>query len=106
MIMKWSLWLDDQLDDPETPNRHPPEGFLGAKSTEEAKTLVEKLGLFTQASFDHDLGGDDTAMVFLRWYVYEYGALVAPESYTVHSQNPIGKSNIISFMESWRKSLE
>lgn len=102
--MSFFLWIDDQHDCPDTPSRHPPEGYIGAASTEEAKALVMEHGLITACSLDHDLGQDDTVMKFLKWYVYDYGALVVP-SYTVHSQNPIGRANIISFMESWKKSM-
>ena len=51
---------------------------------------------------DHDLGGEDTAMVFLHWLANEY--YDAEIEYRVHSQNPNGAQNIVSFMESWKKS--
>lgn len=103
--MTWKLWLDDQILDPETPARHTPEGFLGAKSTEEARAIALLRGPPSFMDLDHDLGGDDTAMAFLRWLTYEYPEGPVPQ-YRVHSQNPIGIQNIISYMESWRRSLE
>jgi hypothetical protein len=39
--MYWKLWVDYQSDDPNTPWRHTPEGYIGAKSCDEAITLVE-----------------------------------------------------------------
>ena len=39
--MTWKLWLDDQLDDPETPVRHIPEGWTGAKTSSDFKKLIE-----------------------------------------------------------------
>jgi hypothetical protein len=44
-------------------------------------------------------------MVFLRRLAAEHwdGISPPPES-TVHSANPVGKMNIISFMDSWRRS--
>jgi hypothetical protein len=62
----------------------------------------------TFCSFDHDLGGDDTTMKFLRWYAYQYQTdknTTIPE-YVVHSANPVGAKNIVAVMESWKRSLE
>ncbi len=100
----WKLWLDDQIYDPDAPLRHTPEGFIGARSSEEAKALVLKNGVPSFMSLDHDLGETDNVMVFLKWLVYEYGC-DTPPAYHVHSANPVGKANIISYMESWKKSL-
>ncbi|NBT59251.1 hypothetical protein EBT16_10755 [bacterium] len=56
-------------------------------------------------SLDHDLGGDDTTMVFLKRLVDEiWDGQSKPPKYQVHSANPIGTQNIISYMESWIKS--
>lgn len=35
------IWLDDQLDDPETPVRHTPDGWVGAKNSSEFKKFIE-----------------------------------------------------------------
>ena len=104
-IVKYKLYLDDQINDPNTPSRHPPEGFIGAASTLEAKTLVEMLGLPEFMDLDHDLGGDDTAEKFVKWLCFEYQATSVPE-FSVHSANPIGKENLTAFLNSWKKSLE
>lgn len=57
-------------------------------------------------SFDHDLGGDDTTMVFLRRLTdEEWDGVSPPPDYTIHSANPVGAQNIRSFMESWRRSV-
>lgn len=92
------LFLDD-LRDPQDGN------FTIARSTEEALTLAKE-SWPTFMSLDHDLGGEDTTMVFLRRLVNEVwdGLKQVPE-YRVHSANPVGKENIISFMESWKRSL-
>lgn len=78
-----------------------------ARSTNEACWLVKVNGMPSKMSLDHDLGGDDTTMVFLSWLAYEHwnGTEALPE-YVVHSANPIGTQNISSFMESWRRSRE
>lgn len=56
-------------------------------------------------SFDHDLGGDDTTMVFLRRLTNEiWDGTSPPPDYYIHSANPVGSINIHSFMDSWRRS--
>ncbi len=106
--MGWKLWLDDQLDDPETPNRHVPNGFVGAKSSQAA---CYEIGFYSYAGppefmdLDHDLGGHDTAMEFLKFLQVLLDKTQEPiPEYKVHSANPVGRDNIISFMESWKKS--
>ena len=97
--MTWKLWLDDQLDSV----RPVPSGYIGAASSEEAIALVDQLGSPEFMDLDHDLGGEDNAMRFLR---YLSNIVEVPPGYVVHSRNPCGKENIVSFMESWKKSLE
>ena len=103
--MKWKLWLDDQIHDPDTPVRHTPEGYLGASTSDEAKKLVETLGTPVYMSLDFDLGGGDTARRFLDWLAYEFQSPIPPE-YEIHSENVEGQKDIYSFMESWRKSID
>lgn len=102
MLVKWSLWLDDQWDDRETPNRWPPDGFLPARSAKEAIALVTRLGPPSFMDLDHDLG-QDNCMDFLKWLADNYFEFIP--KYNIHSANPIGKKNIESYMESWRRSL-
>lgn len=102
--MTWNLWIDDQLDDPETPIRHTPEGFFGACSSEMAKTLVLAKGLPTFMDLDHDLGEKDTVMDFLRWLTSNFPDGPVP-AYLVHSQNPEGVKSIVSYLDSWKRSL-
>ncbi len=104
--MTWQLHLDDQWDDPEVPFRRPDKDFVPAKSTGEAIVLIEGKGqLPSFISFDHDLGGDDNSIMLINWMINNYYSHKVPD-YTVHSANPVGKENIISKMESWRKSQE
>lgn len=99
------LWLDDQLDDPSTPNRHTPEGWLGAQSSIEAIALVQIHGLPKFMDLDHDLGGEDTAMVFLKWLTTTFPDGPVP-GWIIHSQNGVGVRNINSYLDSWSRSLE
>lgn len=78
--------------------------FVVCRSTNEAMKVVSARGMPTFMALDHDLGGNDTAMNFLKWLANEYwdGSSPIPD-YSVHSSNPAGRANIISFMETWWK---
>lgn len=98
LVMTWKLFIDDERD----------LSYIGvldtvlwevARSTEQAKVLVEYLGPPSYISFDHDLGGEDTAMVFLKWLADNY--FTQPPEYSIHSSNPVGRSNIDAYMKSW-----
>jgi hypothetical protein len=104
----WNLFLDDERNPPES--GHPlgisASQWTIARSSAVARELVEDLGLPVNCSLDHDLGGDDTAMVFLKWLANEYsGSVENFPAWHTHSANPVGKKNIDSFMNSWKKSL-
>ncbi len=101
--MPWKLFIDDQWDDPEMPFRHPPAGFIPARSSAEAIRLVEENGLPTFISFDHDLGNDDSSMIFLNWLIENHYDAIVPD-YQIHSANPPGRDNIRSKMSSWKRS--
>lgn len=97
--MGYKLFIDDER----TPTT---DGWVIARSSNEALTYIQNNGWPEFISFDHDLGGDDTTMVFLRKLVDQvWNGDNLPPDYVVHSANPVGSKNIISFMESWKKSL-
>lgn len=107
----WNLFLDD-LRNPETTGAQERNGqidygidqWVVCRSSEEALKEVAARGFPTYMSLDHDLGGDDTTMVFLRRLIDELWVGELPPNYLVHSQNPVGRENIISFMDSWAKA--
>lgn len=100
--MKWKLFIDDERDPPD-------DTWTVARTNEQAVSLVAAFDMPGIISFDHDLGRDDsgprTTMEFVAWlsnHRFDEG----PPPYTVHSQNPVGRDNLISFLESWRKARE
>ncbi len=101
--MTYKLFLDDL--------RGPPDDtWIVVRSSTEALDYIIDHGVPFKISYDHDLGEDDTTMIFLkRWEseVWDWNNKEQkfPE-YVVHSANPVGKLNIISFMESWKKVFE
>lgn len=104
MSSKWNLFIDDER------NPTDPAHWVVCRSTAEAITQVEQRGQFPQEiAFDHDLGGDDTSMQFIRWMIDAYYdgqyPLTTPINYTVHSQNPIGAANIRGIMDSWAANM-
>ncbi len=107
------LFLDDERDSKTVHPKSRPGMWTTARSSEEAKALVLEHGMPIRMSLDHDLGGDDTTMSFLHWLSEQGGLLTRyPDgsheglipSYVVHSANPVGRDNMISFMESWSNS--
>jgi len=86
--------------------RNPSEDYIVLRSSEDAIQFIKQNGWPEFISFDHDLGGDDTTMVFLKRLVNEvWDGKTMPPDYIVHSANPIGSKNIVSFMESWKRSI-
>jgi hypothetical protein len=91
------------IDDIRSP---PPGDWVVVRSSGEALSHIQNHGMPEFISFDHDLGGDDTTMVFLRKLVdIVWNGDDVPPDYTVHSANPVGRLNIISFMDSWKRSM-
>lgn len=89
------------LDDLRTPVNNE---FEVVRSYEEAVTYIVDIGLPDFISFDHDLGIDEHDKIlpsgydFAKWLVEAdlNGKIdiTASFTFTVHSQNPVGKENI------------
>lgn len=92
----YRLFIDDDRF-PETPD------WFVARNSYQAIRALEDYGMPVEIAFDHDLGGQDTAMTFLKRLCtkLEDGKVAFPSGfrYSVHSMNPIGAKNIRAFME-------
>ncbi|EIN00396.1 hypothetical protein WQE_15236 [Paraburkholderia hospita] len=93
------LFIDD-LRDP------PSDRWVVARSSEEAISLLKRRGCSAKISFDHDLGGDDTAMVVARWLVnidLDVSGRFIPDhfKFAVRSANPVGASNLKGHLEAY-----
>jgi len=60
-------------------------------------------------SFDHDLGGDDTAMKVVKFMVsadLDLGGEFIPEDFefNVHSANPVGAANIEGYLNAYLRT--
>jgi len=99
------LWLDDQIDDPNTPMRHPPAGWFGVKTPKQAIKLL-KAGGVSEIELDHDLGnnvlGDGaTVLKYIQKRVVWDKSFIPPKMF-VHSANP-GEADM---MRKMIKSIE
>jgi hypothetical protein len=96
--MRYHLFLDDE--------RYPPSNChqytMWAKNLDQAWWYVNRLGCPSFLYLDHDLGGTETSMEFLKELQTKFP--MTPPNYLIHSQNPIGSENMRSFMESWIKT--
>lgn len=105
--MTYRLFIDDVRDPPNDGGE-----WIIARSTHDAKVVIHKHGIPSFISFDHDLGGNDTSMEFIKWLIDAY--ICAPllndcvrkykfPEYTVHSQNPVGAENIRGLMDAFTR---
>jgi len=95
--MTYRLFIDDERDPVNNL-------WLIARSSYDAMNAFLVFGMPLEIAFDHDLGEDDTSMVYVKWLydrIVDDGARF-PEgfTYSVHSQNPVGAANIKSLMDS------
>jgi hypothetical protein len=93
------------LDDIRTPQK---EYDVIVRSSDEAEECLIRNGCPAHISFDHDLGGDDTAMRIVKFIInmdLDMDGDWIPEnfSYNVHSANPVGAKNIEGYLDSYLK---
>lgn len=96
--MGYNLFLDDER----YPSDHDVRDFHISRTSEDAITVMTEYGCPDFISFDHDLGGEDTAMNVINWMITQdmdritFGMRFIPDhfAFAVHSQNPIGAKNI------------
>lgn len=104
--MSWNLWLDDTRD----PRYHDGdnEGYwVWATSSEEALRIVGNEGCPDNMALDHDLGGEDSGMKFLKGLVKmdEDGLIdVSKCRMSVHSSNFEAGKNMVAFFASYLRS--
>lgn len=97
----WEMFIDDER----FPGKDVSDSVVIVRSSQEAIELCKAVkSLPKNIMFDHDLGGNDTSMQFIRWMVDELYKdepkykLHPDFKFSVHSQNPVGAGNITSLM--------
>lgn len=93
------LFIDDLRDSPGVE-------WVVARSSSEAISLLKDRGCPARISFDHDLGGDDTAMVVAKWLIetdLNCSGRFLPDKFefSVHSANPVGAANIQGLLDAY-----
>jgi hypothetical protein len=115
----WNLWLDDfrptdYFIDPDVYLSYPefgiyyynnwqPGDFKWAKSSNQAISLIKFYGPPKAMALDHDLGGDDTSIIFLKWLSENHFSKIP--IFNIHSSNFEGARNIEAFMKNWDRLL-
>jgi hypothetical protein len=102
--MNIKLFLDD--------DRFPPDDgqeWVIVRTSQEAIDYCLANGVPSFISFDHDLGEDDDAMIFVKWMIEtdmdRFWKFIPKDfSFYVHSQNPIGSENIIGLIENYLRN--
>lgn len=95
--MSYRMFIDDLR---EPPLEH---SWVIARNSADAWGYMQRYGCPSVISFDHDLGGDDTAMLVVKRMValdLDTGGAFIPADFVfkVHSANPIGARNIEGYL--------
>ena len=96
---RYRLFIDDFRDPASS-------SWVIARTSAEAIHFLETRGCPREISFDHDLGGDDTAMVVVKRLVeldLDAEGQFIPDGFifSVHSANPVGRENIAGLLNSY-----
>lgn len=96
-----TLYIDDIRD---------PKGDFDhiARSSKDAIAIMSVDGCPDFISFDHDLGGEDTAMKVVKWMVeidMDNRGKFIPQGFDffVHSANPVGAANLSGYLNAYLK---
>lgn len=106
-MKKWILFLDDERMPPHWMTRKGNYTFL-AKTVQEAQSFISIFGLPYIISLDHDLGeSEPTGQDFVKWLIEQdldkALDLRRVEKFYIHSQNPVGATNMLRTWESYMK---
>lgn len=112
--MSYNLFIDDERDpvnvfwgSPDDVRMYHEGDWIIARSFDEVMQLIDVYGMPSVISFDHDLGKDaptgyDIVKAIIDLECSE-GARIFPDNfrYMMHTQNPIGKRNMIAYLENY-----
>ena len=98
-LMTYRLFIDD-IREPVDPN------WQIARTSADAIATLETLGFPRGISFDHDLGGEDTAMIVVKRLIdldLDAGGAFIPLDfrYSIYSANPVGRENIRGLLDQY-----
>ena len=100
--MAYKLYLED-IREPKS------EGWVIVRTFTEFVMIINERGVPDEISFDHDLGWDDqnnceqkSGYDCAKWLVENN---IVIENFKVHSANPVGKQNIESLLNNYKKFI-
>ncbi|WP_027798865.1 cyclic-phosphate processing receiver domain-containing protein [Paraburkholderia dilworthii] len=102
--MTYRLFIDDLRQAPD-------DSWVVARSSDKALSIIAERGCPREISFDHDLGGHDTAMTVVKALV-EFdldagGRYIPPDfDFVVHSSNPVGARNISGLLQGYLQARD
>lgn len=106
------IWLDDQLDDINAPDKNLPEGYVGAKTFAEFKAAIEDAlardEKIEAISFDNDLGeGEMEGFEIAKWLNATHPEIFANQpKIDVHSKNPEGEKALWHHLKNGQKNYK
>lgn len=80
--------------------------WIVIRNSYDAIKFIEENGMVDFISFDHDLGGDDTSMIFVHWLIekdLDEDIIKEMFGFAIHSANPVGAQNIHSLLSNYLK---
>lgn len=100
--MRTYLYLDDER----TPTTPMPWNIV--RCFDDAVAFVQANGIPDYISFDHDINSEpNTGYTFAKWLVEqdmnETHLFPLGFEYNVHSANPVGRDNIVGYLEDYRR---
>lgn len=102
-MARYKMFLDD-LRIPDI------EDYIVVRSSKEAIEYIKEHGMPSFISFDHDLGGDDTAINVVNFITEglldDELKLEEDFDFKIHSANPIGSANIDAKMRNIIKFMK
>ena len=114
--MTWNLFIDDEREIADVSwapwqvqQKYRDEKWVICRNMNEVFLAVGNMGMPSYISFDHDLGYEEStryeiAKMLVDWDMND-SFYTIPESFGfyVHSKNPIGKTNIESYLDNYLK---
>lgn len=98
------------IDDERFPPAHNESEWAVVRTSAQAIAWVQEHGVPEFISFDHDLGGDDTAMLFVHWLIDfdldHPGSIPKDFAFEVHSQNSVGVQNLRGLLGNYLRFRE
>lgn len=96
--MDYKMFIDDE--------RHPvTDDWVITRTSDDALAHMNVHGCPIEISFDHDLGGDDTAMAVVKEMINldldAPGFIPTNFTFSVHSANPVGSKNISGLLNGY-----